>query len=136
MDPLTLILIPIALFTMITIVTCALIWLFYQSRLDHHETIRRALDMGQSLDPELLRFFARRKCDPSDDLRGGVVALCVGLAFFVVAWVNTSTLGDANTTRIAGFAGILTIGFGVGRMIAFTLRPKETSNKARNESPH
>jgi hypothetical protein len=124
MDSLSLTLIPISLFMMIGIVLCSLAWLFYKSRQDHHETIRKALELGQPLDPHVLRIFAQSQREPEDDLRAGIISICVGLAFMVVTGVNIETGGDHYGSQITGFIGILTVGFGVGRLLASRIAKK------------
>jgi hypothetical protein len=46
-----------------------------------HDTLRRALEKGQPLPPELLEEKARSH--PRDDRRGGLVSLAVGVGVFV-----------------------------------------------------
>jgi hypothetical protein len=127
MDNLQFTLIPITLFVMIGVVTCSLAWLFYKSRQDHHETIRKALELGQPLDPNVLRIFSRNKTSSADDLRAGMISICIGVAFMVVACVNIFTDGDQYGSRIAGFIGILAVGFGVGQIIASKFASKSQS---------
>ena len=134
MDP-SLTLIPITLFAMIGIVTCMTLWLLYLARRDHHETLRRSMELGQPLDPEVLRTFARPILDPAADFRSGLIAVCVGLAFFAIAWLNTATAGDLDATRVAAFLGILVIGFGIGLLIVSKIRLRAGAPEPKDKTP-
>jgi Domain of unknown function (DUF6249) len=132
MNPQPLFLVPVSLFIMISLVVFSLSWLFFKARRDHHETIRKALELGQPLDPDLLRVFARRTLSPENDLRSGAISICLGLAFFVAAGLNGLTDGSVHSSRIAVLIGVLIIGIGIGHLVASRIATR--SNRDR-QSP-
>jgi hypothetical protein len=125
MEPASATVVPLALFVMITVTTGGLIWLAYKSGLERHQTVRKAMELGQPLDAATLRALSRNPSTPEGDLRGGVIASCVGIAFLAVAGANAATTtGLTDGTRIAAFLGILALGLGGGRLLASRLLPK------------
>jgi hypothetical protein len=118
MEPASFTVVPLALFTMITILTVSLGWLAYKARQDHHETVRKSLELGQPLDPDVLKVLGRQPVTPEADQRGGLIAGSVGIAFLILAGFNFATGGDLDGTRVSVFFGILALGLGAGRLIA------------------
>jgi hypothetical protein len=133
LDNLAIVLIPVSVFIMISVVTCTSLWLFYQARLDHHETIRRALELNQPLDPEVLRIFKRSHINPQLDFRDGLIAIAIGISLGAIAALNAATGGDQLSSRIAGSVGILSAGLGIGLIIASKLRLKADTASASSE---
>ena len=78
------ILIPIALFTGLTIVLCLFFLFRYKTRSEMQATIRTALDKGQELTPEVIDRLGTPKPPKDKDLRTALVwlALAVSTAAF------------------------------------------------------
>lgn len=78
------ILIPIALFTGLTLVFCLFFMFRYKTRSEMQATIRTALDKGQELTPEVIDRLGTPKPPKDKDLRTALIwlALAVGTAAF------------------------------------------------------
>jgi hypothetical protein len=133
LDNLATVLIPVSVFIMISVVTCTSLWLLYQTRLDHHETIRRALELNQPLDPEVLRISKRSHVDPQLDFRDGIISIAIGISLGAITALNAVTGGDQLSSRIAGSIGILAIGLGVGMIIASKIRHRADTASPSSE---
>ena len=73
-------LIPIVLFITIGAVFALAIYLKYRARHDIQNTVRAAIDRGESLNPELIETLAVSISSPYADLRKGVISLALGAA--------------------------------------------------------
>ncbi len=75
-------LVPLGLWVMIAVISVAVVWGGVQTRRDTHETIRRAIDNGQALDPRVISSLAKPERSSESDLRSGVTftALAIGFA--------------------------------------------------------
>ncbi|MEM9055668.1 MAG: DUF6249 domain-containing protein [Pseudomonadota bacterium] len=78
------IVVPIALFASIIVA----IWLFshysYKKRHTAHETLRRAIDKGQDISPELVEKMSYLSDPVKSDLRRGFLLIAFGVAFMVL----------------------------------------------------
>lgn len=74
-------LIPIVMFSGLTIVFCTLFWFRYRARREMQETFRIALEKGHELTPEIIDRLGHPKASKDKDFRLGVIwlALAVGL---------------------------------------------------------
>jgi Domain of unknown function (DUF6249) len=126
----SMVLIPIVMFTMIGVVTLGGFWLLYQSRRDHHETIRQAIDLGQPLDETFHALLNGVAKGPSNDLRAALVSACLGGAFIVVSCLNWISAGSQLATRIGIAVGVLILGFALGMWLS-----GRSGAKASNNSP-
>ncbi len=73
-------LIPIVLFITIGAVFALIFYLKYKTRHDVQNTVRAAIDKGESLSPELIESLAVSISSPHADLRKGVISLAIGVA--------------------------------------------------------
>ncbi len=73
--------IPIVVTIVIGLVTWAYFYLRYKSRARAQETIQAALEKGQELTPELIDRMTGPKPRGDSDLRRGLIAIAIGVAF-------------------------------------------------------
>lgn len=82
------------------------IWLFshynYKKRFTAHETLRKAVDQGQPVSPELIEKMTNLSDPVKSDLRRGVLFIAFGVAFIVLAAV----IGSHEKEPIAPMIGI------------------------------
>jgi len=71
-------LIPIVLFLTIGGVFAIAFYLKYRTRHDVQHTVRVAIELGETLSPELIETLAMSIASPHADLRKGVIALGAG----------------------------------------------------------
>lgn len=126
------VLVPLGLWVMIAVIVIAAVWGGVQSKRDVHETIRRAIDNGQNLDPKIITALTKPERPASADLRGGVIftALAIGFALCGLLFGGgpASINHHGDTLDIQGGAEgfyivALIIGsLGIGRLIAAWLR--------------
>ena len=87
-------LIPITLFLVIGGVFALAFYLKYRTRHDIQNTVRAAIERGESLSPELIETLAMSLASPYADLRKGVISLALGAAGFAFA----AMLGEEDAT--------------------------------------
>ena len=73
-------LVPISLFLTIGAVLVLAFYLKYKTRHDVQNTVRVAIERGESLSPELIETLAASISSPYADLRKGVISLALGAA--------------------------------------------------------
>ncbi len=122
MEPLSYVMVPIVICISICALAGGYLWLSYKARVANHETVRRAMELGQQLDAESLKVLTSDSRSTLADMRGGVVAGAVGVAFLVVGVVIE--LAFNNDGQFAIIIGILALGLGAGRLIAWKLAEK------------
>ena len=87
--------VPVVMFTVIGVITWAFFFYRYRTRSEMQATVRQAIEKGHELTPELLARLGQPKDPKSVDLRRGVVAITIGLAFAVFAYI----LGEEDALR-------------------------------------
>ena len=102
--------VPVVMFTGLTVVFSLLFWFRYRARREMQETLRVALDKGQDLTPEIIDRLGHPKAAPDRDLRLGVIwlAIAAGLALCGVAIPDDG--GEALRGILAGAAFPFAIG--------------------------
>jgi Domain of unknown function (DUF6249) len=119
------IIIPIMMMLMLTVGVIAWLWLNYRAKADHHETLRRALELGQPLDIESLKMHVSSPMTPAADRRGGTIALCVGAAFLILAVTQRFSHGSWIQGEPSLALGLIFCAVGVGRLIAWKIAAKD-----------
>ncbi len=71
-------LVPVTLFLSIAGVIALAFYLKYRTRRDIQQTVRAAIERGDSLSPELIETLAMDLTSPYSDLRKGVISLALG----------------------------------------------------------
>ena len=89
------VLIPIVMFVALAIAISIGLMFRFRGRQEVQQTIRTAIDKGQELSPELLERLSDAVEPRKRDLRRGIVAVSVGIAFTVFAFV----LGEEDAIR-------------------------------------
>ena len=87
--------VPVVLFIAIALTFCAKYFFAYRSRQDTQNTVRVALERGQPLSPELLDRLGQAPPPKRNDLRRGVVGVCLGIGLGVFGFV----LGEEEAVR-------------------------------------
>ncbi|HEX5788027.1 MAG TPA: DUF6249 domain-containing protein [Woeseiaceae bacterium] len=118
------IVIPVALFSGLTIVLGLYFWLRYRTRFDMQETIRLALDKGHELTPEIVDRLGHPQAPPDRDLRLALIwlALAAGLALCGLAVPDDT--GMALRGTLSGAAFPFALGVAYLLMWHFTRREK------------
>lgn len=78
--------IPIVMFSGITVVFCALFWFRYKARSEMQQTFRAALDKGQELTPEIIDRLGAPKRSKDKDMRNGIIWLSVAVALVLIGF--------------------------------------------------
>ena len=79
------VLVPIALFTMITVIFSSLFYFRYKSRHDVQETVRAAMESGQQLTPEVLETLSDAIGSKFGDLRRGLISIALAVGFVALS---------------------------------------------------
>jgi hypothetical protein len=121
-------LVPISFFVMIFGICAAFAWGGVQSRRESNETLRRAIESGQPLNPETIEALLRKPGrSPDQDIRGGVTLSFLAVGFIVagllasgavpglVGWDDDAGAGFFIAAAIVGFIGL-------GQLVAGFLR--------------
>ena len=98
------ILVPVAFFGTIIAVVWLVSYFNGRKRLTIHETLRHAIDKGQTLSPELLENMSLVTDPVRADLRRGVLFLAFGAAFAVLG----SLIGMEESEAITPMLGVAT----------------------------
>ncbi len=94
--------IPIVMFTGMTIVFVALFWFRYKARSEMQSTIRMALDKGQELTPEVIDRLGHPQSPKNKDLRYGIIWLSLATALVLIGFAVPEP--DALRGTLAGAA--------------------------------
>ncbi len=92
-------LIPIVMFTVIGVVFSLLIYFRYKARREIQETIRTAIQSGQTFDPQMLEELSGTLTNKNGDLRKGVIAIAIGVG--VLLFGNLVGEQDARAPLLA-----------------------------------
>ena len=79
--------VPIVLFAAIAVVISFWLYFRYRSRHALQQTVQAAIEKGQDLSPELLDRLGQPNTSGDTDMRRGVIAIGIGIAFAVFAFV-------------------------------------------------
>ena len=77
------IVVPLGSFLMVVLILVAFLTARYLTRKQVHGTIRQVIDKGQELTPEILERLGETPKSPESDLRRGLIAVGIALAFVV-----------------------------------------------------
>ena len=101
-------LVPISMFLAITIIFGLLLWFRFRARQELQLTIRSAIERGQDLSPEVLASISDSLSSKFGDLRRGILAIAVGIGFFVFA----NLIGEEDA--VGPLLGISAFPFAIG----------------------
>ena len=103
-------LIPIVMFMVIGAVVSLVLYLRYRTRRDLQETIRTAVDRGTELSPEVLNALST-SISQTNDLRRGVIAIALGVGFFVFGQVVGEPDAEQPMMAIATFPFLIGLAY-------------------------
>ena len=117
------ILVPIVLFSVVPVCIWLVSYFNYRKRLTAHETVRHAIDSGQTISPELIEKMSLLVDPIRADLRRGVLFIAFGAAFAVLGLMVGHEEGEAimpilGVASFPVFLGLAYLGlwaFGHGR---------------------
>ncbi|MFT5774807.1 DUF6249 domain-containing protein [Hyphomonas sp.] len=89
------ILVPIVLFSVVPVCIWLVSYFNYRKRLTAHETVRHAIDSGQTISPELIEKMSLLVDPIRADLRRGVLFIAFGAAFGVLGLMIGQQEGEA-----------------------------------------
>jgi Domain of unknown function (DUF6249) len=89
------ILVPIVLFSVVPVCIWLVSYFNYRKRLTAHETVRHAIDSGQTISPELIEKMSLLVDPIRADLRRGVLFIAFGAAFAVLGLMVGQQEGEA-----------------------------------------
>jgi hypothetical protein len=114
--------IPIVMFTGLTIVFALLFWFKHKNRNDMQQTIRLALDKGHELSPELIDRLSNPKAGKFKDLRLALIWLALAIGLALCGWAVPDPTGYTLRGCLAGAAFPLALGVAYLIMYRFTGR--------------
>jgi len=120
------ILVPIVLFSVVPVCIWLVSYFNFRKRLTAHETVRHAIDSGQTISPELIEKMSLLVDPIRADLRRGVLFIAFGAAFAVLGTMIGFEDGEAimpmfGVAAFPVFLGLAYLGlwaFGHGRKSA------------------
>ena len=120
------VLVPIVLFSVLPVCIWLVSLFNYKKRLTAHETVRHAIDSGQTISPELIEKMSLLVDPIRADLRRGVLFIAFGAAFAVLGFMVSFEDSEAvmpmfGVAAFPVFLGLAYLGlwaFGHGRKSA------------------
>ncbi len=111
---------------MIVSVVLAIVWGNIQSRREMNETMRKAIDGGQKLDPETIAALNKPGRSPQHDLRGGLILAFLSVGLIVAGLMASGVIlghGWDDDAGIGFFVAAAIVGsIGLGQFVAALLR--------------
>ena len=113
---------------MIVSVVLAVVWGGVQSRREMNETMRKAIDGGQTLDPETIAALNKPGRSPQQDLRGGVILGFLALGLIAAGLMASGLIpsvgkGWDEDAGVGFFIAASIVGaIGVGQFVAAMMR--------------
>ena len=114
--------IPVAVFIVGAVIVFTIMYFKYKSRRDLQVTIRQAIDKGNELTPELLERMSEPKRNTSSDLRRGVIAIAIGIAFVLFGFL----IDEEDAIRPMMGIGMFPILVGVAYLMLWRTGDRET----------
>ena len=105
--------IPLSMFIGMTLVLSLIVWFGYKMKREVQNTIRTAIEKGDSLSPELIQNLVSPPISPKRDLRRGVIwsVVAIGIALFGVV------LGEEDAVRPMLGIAMFPLSVGVGFLL-------------------
>jgi len=104
------ILIPIAFFGTVALITWLVVFFRHRARADRQLTIRLALEKGAELTPDLMKSLSEPEPPKNKDLRNGLVWLALGVGLALCGFAVPDPDGYALRGCLAGAAFPFSIG--------------------------
>jgi hypothetical protein len=120
----------LGLWIMIAAIVVASVWGSVQNKRAVADTIKRAIDAGQQLDPETISALHKPARPYQQDLRGGIILIALSLGFIVAGVMSQMDEEHAAVMSWAdnGFfiAAVIIGALGAGQLVAALVRrPKD-----------
>ncbi len=103
--------IPVSSFIMVTIIVVTFLYLSHKNKQAVQDTIRKSLDQGNPLTPELLEKLGTSPSPRIRDLRRGVVLAAIGIAAVLAGLVIDDNDGTTGFIIIGLFPLLMGAGF-------------------------
>ena len=114
--------VPVVMFTGLTIVFSLLVWLRFRARQEMQETFRHALDKGQELTPEIIDRLGHPKASQDKDFRLGILWLAGAVGLVLIGFAVPDESGEVLRGLLAGAAFPVAIGVAYMILHFFTSR--------------
>lgn len=120
---------------MIVAVVGAIVWGGVQSRREMNETMRKAIESGQQLDPEIIAAINKPGRSPANDLRGGIVLCSLAAGLIVAGLLAEGVVPGANgwdSGSGVGFwvASAIVGAIGIGQLVSALVRRGDSKKDA------
>jgi len=102
-------LVVIAFFASIAVPVCLLLYFGHRNGVETQLTVRKAIEQGQQLSPELLERLSESASSPERDRRFGVIGIAIGIGIAILGLSMIEDLGIG-----LGVVGIGALPFVVG----------------------
>lgn len=125
------IVIPLALFGMILGIVAVSVWGSTVAKREANETLRRAIDAGQTLDSEAISAIGKPVRSAAQDLRGGIVLVSLAIGLILAGLMASGALPFAGTgwdddAGVGFFIAAMIVGaIGVGQLVAGLVRQEK-----------
>lgn len=97
-------LVPISLFVSIAVPICLLLYFSHRNGVETQLTVRKAIEQGQQLSPELLKRLSEGGSSPEMDRRRGVIGIAIGIGIAILGLSMIEDLGIG--TSVAGIGAL------------------------------
>lgn len=111
------VIIPVSSFLMVTIIVVVFLYLSHKNKQAIQDTIRKSLDQGNALTPELLEKLGTTPSPRIRDLRRGVVLAAIGMAAILAGLV----IDDKDATTGFIITGLFPLMMGVGFLLVWKM---------------
>lgn len=113
--------VPIFLFLAVALTFCAKYYFAHRARQEVQNTVRMALERGTPLTPELLDRLGQPARPVQNDLRRGVVGICLGFGIAGFGFI----LGEPDATRPLMAIGVVPVLLGLAYLVLWRLSGKK-----------
>jgi len=116
-------LVPLAFFAMIAFIVAASVWGGVQNKRAVADTIKRAIESGQTLDAETISSLSKPARSWQQDMRGGIVLLFLAAGFVIAGFMGPGAgAGDVHFGNGFFIAAVIIGAIGAGQLVAALVR--------------
>jgi hypothetical protein len=83
----------IAFFASIAVPVCLLLYFSHRAGVETQLTVRKAIEQGQQLSPEILERLSEGASSPERDRRRGVIGIAIGIGLAILGFLMVEDLG-------------------------------------------
>lgn len=99
----------VAFFAAIAVPICLLLYFGHRAGVETQLTVRKAIEQGQQLSPEILERLSEGGSSPDRDRRRGVIGIAIGIGLAILGFLMVEDLGIG-----LGVVGIGALPFVIG----------------------